>query len=107
MKFPSCASQSFLISSHASWNALQLFSGPHAILGGTVLVPIIKQMGDLRRGHDAMRACVSHLMRFSPNGLPAFQYSTVLLQALAEHGLTKTPSGSTKRICTICRLHLM
>jgi hypothetical protein len=62
MKFLSCASQSFLISSHASCNALQLFTGPHAILGDTVLVPIIKQMGDLRRGHDAMRADVSHLM---------------------------------------------
>jgi hypothetical protein len=48
-----------------------------------------------------------HRFASGPNGLPAFQYSTVLLQALAEHGLTKTPSGSTKRICTICRLHLM
>jgi hypothetical protein len=63
---------------------------PHAILGGTVLVPIIKQMDDLRRGHDAMRPSVSHLMRFppfgvllslplprfasGPNGLPAVQY---------------------------------
>jgi hypothetical protein len=117
MKFPSCASQSFLDIQSCELQCTAALYRPHAILGSTVLLPIIKRIGDLRRGHDAMRPGVSHLHSVSPLWsfiVFAFAGCFASLRALkaylqfrtspAEYGLTKIPSSSTNRICTICSL---